>query len=96
MSLLADPVDIPFSAQLAAARPIVPQDTTKFAEAALAESKREGLLLAVRARWVALAAIAVTLPVVNPNWDVVYYILMLGVFTVAAPSKVVPLCVQST
>lgn len=80
MSLLADPVDIPFSGQAAAARPAVAHDTTKFAEAALAESKREGLLLAVRARWVALVLIAMTLPVINPNRDVIYYILMLGVF----------------
>jgi len=69
-----------FSRQPAPTRPIVPQDTTKFAEAALAESKREGLLLAVRARWVALALIAVTLPIINPNRDVIYYVLMLGVF----------------
>ena len=58
------------------------QDTLKFAEAALADSKREGLLLAVRARWVALAVIAVTLPILNPNWDVIYYIVMLGLFAV--------------
>jgi adenylate cyclase len=80
VSLLADPVDVPFSGQAAAARPAVAHDTTKFAEAALAESKREGLLLAVRARWVALVLIAMTLPVINPNRDVIYYILMLGVF----------------
>jgi adenylate cyclase len=56
------------------------QDTQKFAEAAIAESKRQGLLLAVRARWVALAVIAVTLPIINPNWDVIYYVVMLGLF----------------
>ena len=56
------------------------QDTLKFAEAALVDSKREGLLLAVRARWVALAVTAATLPVMNPNWDVIYYVLMLGFF----------------
>jgi len=78
--LLADTVDIPFPTPGAAARAAVPQDTAKFAEAALAQSKREGLLLAVRARWVALALIAVTLPIINPNRDVIYYILMLGVF----------------
>ena len=50
MSLLADTIDIPLSGQRAAARPTIPQDTAKFAEAALVESKREGLLLAVRAR----------------------------------------------
>ena len=82
MSLLADPVDIALSGRDATAQRAVPQDTTKFAEAALAASKREGLLLAVRARWVALALIAATLPVINPNWDVIYYILMLGIFAV--------------
>jgi adenylate cyclase len=46
----------------------------------LADSKREGLLLAVRARWVALAVTAVTLPIINPNRDVIYYVLMLGIF----------------
>jgi len=56
------------------------QDTLKFAEAALAGSKREGLLLAVRARWIALAVTAATLPIINPNWEVLYYVLMLGVF----------------
>jgi adenylate cyclase len=80
VSLLADTVDIPFSERRAAAHPNIPQDTAKFAEAALSESKREGLLLAVRARWVALALIAATLPLINPNRDVIYYILMLGVF----------------
>ena len=35
-------------------------------------------MLAVRARWVALAVIAVTLPIINPNWDVIYYVVMLG------------------
>jgi len=80
VSLLADTIDIPFSGPRAAARPDVPQDTAKFAEAALVESKREGLWLAVRARWVALALIAATLPIINPNWDVIYYILMLGLF----------------
>jgi adenylate cyclase len=80
VSLLAEPADIPFSGNRAAARTDIRQDTAKFAEAALAESKREGLLLAVRARWVALAAIAATLPLINPNWEVIYYILTLGFF----------------
>lgn len=44
-----------------------------FAETALEGAKREGLLIAVRARWVALAIIAVILPIINPNWDVLYY-----------------------
>jgi adenylate cyclase len=55
----------------------VRRETEKFAEAAIANSKREGLLLAVRARWIALAVTAVTLPIINPNWDVIYYVLMI-------------------
>ena len=64
----------------AAGRAEAQQETQKFAEAAIAESKRQGLFLAVRARWVALAVIAVTLPIINPNWDVIYYVVMLGLF----------------
>ena len=60
----------------------VQQEVLKFAEAALAENKRESLWLAVRARWAALAVTAVTLPITNPNWEVLYYILMLGLFAV--------------
>ena len=70
----------PIPASEPAKRADAQQDTLKFAEAALADSKREGLLLAVRARWVALAVTAVTLPIINPNWEVLYYVLMLGLF----------------
>lgn len=45
----------------------------KYAEAALERHKREGLMLAVRARWVALAVIAVFLVIVNPHLDVLFY-----------------------
>ncbi|MDR3469089.1 MAG: adenylate/guanylate cyclase domain-containing protein [Xanthobacteraceae bacterium] len=51
-----------------------------FAEAALENAKKEGLWLAVRARWVALAAIAVTVPFSNPHWDVIYYEVILLLF----------------
>jgi len=54
--------------------------TNAFAERALEGAKREGLLIAVRARWIALAIIAVILPIVNPNWDVAYYYLPLALF----------------
>ncbi len=40
---------------------------------ALDRDKREGLVLAVRARWVALAIIAVFIAVLNPRWEVLYY-----------------------
>src|SRR5260370_29611362 len=75
LSVLA--AGIPYSGDRVAGQTDVRQDTAKFAEAALADSKREGLLLAVRARWVALAVTAVTIPIINPHWDVVYYMLMI-------------------
>ena len=82
MSVLAETADITYLRSAAAGRTEARQDTQKFAEAAIAESKRQGLLLAVRARWVALAVTAVTLPIINPNWDVIYYVVMLGLFAV--------------
>jgi adenylate cyclase len=80
LSTLAETTDITNLRIEPARRTEAQQDTQKFAEAAIAESKRQGLLLAVRARWVALAVIAVTLPIINPNWDVIYYVVMLGLF----------------
>src|SRR5450631_3458214 len=80
MSILAEAAEILYSSDRAAGPIELRHDTAKFAEAALANSKREGLWLAVRARWVALAVIAATLPIINPNRDVIYYILMLGFF----------------
>jgi adenylate cyclase len=80
VSVVAEPAVFPIPAILTNRRAGVQQDVQKFAEAALAESKREGLLLAIRARWVALAVIAVTLPIMNPHWDVLYYIASTGLF----------------
>src|ERR1051325_9608970 len=78
--MVAEAADVSYLGDQRAGRTEAQQDTLKFAEAALTDSKREGLLLAVRARWVALAVTAATLPIINPNWDVIYYILMLGFF----------------
>ena len=77
---MAEAADLPYLGDQRTGRTDARQDTLKFAEAAIANSKREGLLLAVRARWVALAVTAVTLPIINPNREVIYYILMLGLF----------------
>lgn len=46
---------------------------SKYTEAALLRHKREGMTLSVRARWVALAAIAVFLVFLNPNREVLFY-----------------------
>jgi adenylate cyclase len=80
LSAVAEPAVFPISGDRTNRRTGVQQDVQKFAEAALAENKREGLLLAVRARWVALAVIGVTLPFLNPHWDVLYYVASLGLF----------------
>jgi len=46
----------------------------KYTEAALERHKAEGLELAVRARWIALALIAVLMLFINPHWEVTYYL----------------------
>ena len=84
MSIVAEPAVFPLADNRTDRRTGVQQDVQKFAEAALADSKREGLWLAVRARWVALAVIAVTLPIMNPHWDVLYYIASLALFAAIA------------
>lgn len=53
-------------------------EANRFTEAALERFKREGMELSVRARWVALVVVAVMLPFLNPRWEVLYYIFMLG------------------
>ncbi|WP_170417260.1 adenylate/guanylate cyclase domain-containing protein [Ruegeria atlantica] len=45
----------------------------KYTEAALERHKREGLELAVRARWVAMGLTGILLIYLNPNWDVLWY-----------------------
>jgi len=47
-------------------------------EGALEQHKREGLVLAARARLLALGIIAVMLPFLNPNPEVLYYEALLG------------------
>lgn len=45
----------------------------KYTEAALERHKREGLELAVRARWIAMGLTGVLLVFLNPQWDVLWY-----------------------
>jgi adenylate cyclase len=58
----------------------IQQETLAYAEAALTDAKREGLLLAVRARWAALAVIGIISPIVVPEWEVLYYEAILLLF----------------
>lgn len=51
--------------------------THRHAQEALARNKREGMELAVRARIVALGITAVLLVFLNPNWDVLWYQMLL-------------------
>ncbi len=51
----------------------VTQAQHKYTEAALQRHKAEGLELAVRARWIAMALVAVLMVFLNPHWDVLYY-----------------------
>lgn len=51
-----------------------------YTEVALEKHKREGLKLAVKARWAALAVIAVMLPFLNPEFEVIFYELVLLAF----------------
>lgn len=46
---------------------------SKYTEAVLQRHKREGMELAVRARWVAMAVIAVFMVFVVPDWEVLFY-----------------------
>jgi len=80
LSVFAEPAVSPISGGRTKWRVGLRQDVQTFAEAALAENKREGLRLAVHARWVALAVIAFVLPILNPHWDVIYYVASLGLF----------------
>ncbi|CAD0186162.1 Adenylate cyclase 1 [Ruegeria sp. THAF57] len=45
----------------------------KYTEAALERHKREGLELAVRARWIAMGLTGILLIFLNPHWEVMWY-----------------------
>ena len=50
-----------------------PVETNRYTQAALERHKREGLEMAVRARWIALGIVAVLLPVLNFSWEMLWY-----------------------
>jgi len=47
---------------------------------AMGENKRQGQVLAIQARWVSLGIIAILLPFINPQWNVLYFELLLVAF----------------
>ena len=76
------------SAEPSRARSQRETETVQFAQAALASAKQEGLQLAVRARYVALAIIACLLPAINPAWEQLYYVALLGLFALIGWAQV--------
>jgi adenylate cyclase len=83
VTTLAERLDLPAALPGARSRRDTEAETVQFAQAALAVAKQEGLRLAVRARFVALAVIACLLPIINPSWtEVLYYEALLGLFAV--------------
>jgi adenylate cyclase len=78
--MLVERLDLPAMLPRARSRRETQTETVQFAQTALANAKHEGLRLAVRARYFALAVIACILPIVNPSWEVIYYIAILGLF----------------
>lgn len=58
-----------------------PDLQNKYTEAALERHKREGLELAVRARLITMAVIAVFLVFLNPHWEVLFYHAILGLLS---------------
>ncbi len=48
-------------------------NANEYLHEALSANKRDGLLLAVRARWVALTIIAILIPFLNFSWEALYY-----------------------
>lgn len=55
-------------------------DANSYLKEALVQHKSEGLLLAVQARWIALTIIAILLPFVNFDLDMLYYEVLLAGF----------------
>src|SRR6516225_23663 len=85
---LVERFDLPAALSRARSRRDTEADTVQFAQAALAAAKLEGLHLAVRARYVALAVIACLLPIIYPSWEQLYYVAMLGLFALIGWAQV--------
>ena len=88
MTTLVERLDLPAVLPRARSRRDTETETVQFAQAALAVAKQEGLRLAVRARYVALAVIACLLPIINPAWEQLYYVVLLGPFALIGWAQV--------
>jgi adenylate cyclase len=77
-----------WSAAFSPARSQRDAETVQFAMTALASAKREGLQLAVWARYVALAVIGCLLVAINPVWEQLYYVVLLGLFALIGWAQV--------
>ena len=86
MTMLVERLDSP--AALSRARSERDIETVQFAQAALEAGKKEGLQLAVRARHIALAIIACLLLAINPAWEQLYYLVLLGLFALIGWAQV--------
>ncbi len=64
------------------AAPITAPDTlNQYTRQTLERHKRQGLDLALRARWATMAAVAVLLILLRPHWDMAYYVGILGLLS---------------
>jgi len=88
VTTLVERLDLPAALPRARSRRDSETDTVQFAQAALAAAKQEGLRLAVRARYVALMVIACLLPIINPAWEQLYYVPLLGLFALIGWAQV--------
>ena len=73
MTAIAEPPGVPLTQFTQDTSAKSKREAEEYADAALLRAKQSGLLLAVQARWIAMAVIAVMLPIVNPQWGVLYY-----------------------
>ena len=81
MTMLVERLDLPTASARERSRRDTEAETVQFAQAALVAAKRDGLRLAVRARYVALAVIACLILIINPQWkEQLYYVALLGLF----------------
>ena len=88
MTTLVERLDFTAALPRARSRRDTEAETVQFAQATLAAAKQEGLKLAVRARYVALAVIACLLPILYPSWEQLYYVALLGLFALIGWAQV--------